>query len=108
VIRLWLLALVCVLAACVEEQSGQPDAPSLTAQELRQCQADGGEVGIAGLSGGEICVRPTPDARQSCRVSSDCAAYCDATTRTCAATDYPFGCRDYLDEDGTVQSICID
>jgi hypothetical protein len=97
------LILVLALAACVGAAAG-----SLSKADLEECTAKGGRVGIAGLSGNEMCVLPAPDAGKACAKASDCAAWCEADTRTCAKEMYPFGCRSYLTETGEVESICVD
>lgn len=104
--RLAALALL-VLAACQPEAEALP-RPSMTATEKADCTAKGGQIGIAGLLGGEFCVKRAPDVGKSCTKASDCAGDCLSASRTCAPTLNPFGCRDYLDETGQPQSICVD
>ncbi|MCC7319927.1 MAG: hypothetical protein IT542_03010 [Rubellimicrobium sp.] len=107
--------LAYALAGCVAE-GASPDLgsdtdsarPVLSATERAECAAAGGRVGIAGLLGGEFCIRPAPDAGQACTRSSDCTAWCDAESRTCAPELNPYGCRSYLNEAGEAETICVD
>ncbi|MEZ5798008.1 MAG: hypothetical protein R3D63_11325 [Paracoccaceae bacterium] len=78
------LILTLALAACVGVAAGK-----LGQAEVEACAAKGGRVGIAGLSGDEMCVLPAPDAGKACGKASDCAAWCDAETRSCAPELYP-------------------
>ena len=62
--RAWLLLLpLLALAACVPAEP-QPERLSPTARSA--CEARGGYVAIAGLSGAEFCAELLPDAGQSC------------------------------------------
>ena len=97
------LVICLALVACVAAAEG-----NLTKAELDDCTAKGGRVGIAGLSGNEMCVLPAPDAGKSCSKASDCTAWCESETRTCASELYPFGCRSYLNDAGEVEAICVD
>ncbi|GGL64781.1 hypothetical protein [Wenxinia marina] len=94
------------LAGCIEEETD--DRPSLGPAEEAACEARGGRVSIAGLLGGEFCAERTPDAGQACSRASDCSAWCESETRTCATHADPFGCRSYLTDEGEVEAICVD
>lgn len=87
------------------------------------CLADGGTVGIMGLSGNEGCVRPMPDAGKSCTDGSQCKAGCyldmskpgfrypkpgRRVVGTCAATDFPFGCRTAVVDGRAAVGLCVD
>ncbi|MCB1398014.1 MAG: hypothetical protein KDJ98_19010 [Rhodobacteraceae bacterium] len=104
--RAWLLLLpLLALAACVPAEP-QPERLSPTARSA--CEARGGYVAIAGLSGAEFCAELLPDAGQSCARAGDCSGYCDARTRTCSTHADPFGCFSYLDENGQPGELCAD
>lgn len=94
-----------IVVGCVETEEASLFG-QLTEAEALACEADGGDIGFGG-SVGEVCIRPSPDAGKSCTRSSQCTSYCDAETRTCAATDYSYGCYSYLDESGSALSICV-
>jgi hypothetical protein len=76
--------------------------------EQTACTAAGGLVRIAGFSGQQFCAELLPDAGQSCSRATDCLGRCEAETRTCQTHASPFGCHSFLDENGSVQSICTD
>lgn len=108
-LRRWSVALLAalLLAACQSEADegspgGQAGGGGLS------CAAQGGTVSRAPLSGQEICIRPTPDAGQSCTRKSDCAGFCLAETRSCAPVTPMFGCFGVLTEDGTEATLCVD
>ena len=103
VLRLIPLAALLLAGACVDEGPQE-----LSPAEEQACLARGGYVAWAGLSAVEFCAEPTPDAGQMCSRASDCAAVCEAETRTCASHFNQFGCYSFLDEDGQAVSICVD
>ena len=139
-IRRWAMTLACaaVLAACTT--TGTPDGaetPATTAApathekisfdgkratpaERNVCVAAGGTVRPDGILGHDQCIRPYPDAGESCKSKDDCLGRCllspdsddDVDQPTddgvCQAMDSPFGCMTEVDE-GIVQwTICID
>ncbi|WP_370206204.1 MULTISPECIES: hypothetical protein [Rhodobacterales] len=104
-----ILSVALALAACTPSGDDSPPPADRLAPDARaQCEAAGGQVMIAGLSGNEMCATRSPQAGESCSVASDCSSYCDADTRTCATYNYPFGCYAFLAEDGERVDICVD
>lgn len=104
----WCLPILGQLRPIAEQSCGAARDGALTKAEAADCAAKGGRIGIAGKLGREFCILPAPDAGKSCAKASDCAAWCEAETRTCAPELSPFGCRNYLDETGAEVSICVD
>ncbi|MGQ0559991.1 MAG: hypothetical protein ACT4OE_10500 [Sphingosinicella sp.] len=92
--------------------------------ERAQCEARGGQLAQAGLSGGMTCVLPTPDAGRACRGSPDCQGrFCLLDQRrlggkrpepgaevpgACQPTDYLYGCRDTVENGRFQGALCID
>ena len=106
--RALVLALALALAACTPSDGDIPTPERLDAAARSQCEAAGGMVMIAGLSGNEFCAARNPDAGQSCRRATDCRGYCEAGTLTCSTYQSPFGCYSFLDAEGQEVSICVD
>lgn len=100
------LALILLLAACTPGE--EADQGGLDAAARSQCIAAGGEVRRGGRLGLEFCAERSPQAGQACSRASDCSSWCDATSRTCAPYNDPFGCRSFLDEAGQPVEICVD
>lgn len=97
--------MLALMAACTP---AEPQPETLSPSACSACEARGGSVAIAGLSGDEFCAERLPDGGQSCRTATDCTGYCDAQTRTCSTHANPFGCHSYLDDTGQVVELCVD
>jgi len=102
------LALVLLLAACTPSDDASPSPERLDAAARSQCEAAGGMVMIAGLSGAEFCATRSPQAGQRCERASDCSSRCNADTRTCETYNSAFGCHSFLNQDGERVDICVD
>ena len=98
-----------LLAAC-QTESDPTKGPhtGYDAKEEAACVADCGMYRLAGAFMQYLCIKPTPDAGQSCRKESDCNSFCLAETKTCAPVTPMFGCQLILLEDGTEAEICVD
>jgi len=112
--RLVVLLSLALLTACVPDAPQPPVAPETAAPAQRgedaraACTLRGGRVSIAGFSGVQFCAEPMPDGGQACTRAPDCAAGCDADTRTCVTHPDPFGCQSLMNEDGTAEpAICV-
>ncbi len=106
-----IILLSLTLAACQEdgprassETSGLPD---ILADQRDACESSGGRWGAR--TGGIlfICYRPTRDANQQCRASTDCQSICLARSRTCAPTEPFLGCHEILTDSGQTATQCI-
>ena len=102
------LLVALMLAACTPSDDGVPPPERLDAGARAQCEAAGGMVMEAGLSGNEFCAARNPDAGQSCSRGTECQGYCDAETRQCSTYQSPFGCYAFLNADGERIDICVD
>ncbi|MCA2010496.1 hypothetical protein LCM17_03285 [Cereibacter sphaeroides] len=101
------LAVALLLAACTPSDD-VPAPDRLDAAARAQCEAAGGMVMTAGLSGHEFCAARNSDAGQSCSRATDCDGYCEAETRQCSTYQSPFGCYAFLNADGERIDICVD
>ncbi len=106
--RLWPLVLFLFLPACMPDAATQPDRRQMSLPEQAECEARGGIISIGGIIGAQFCAERLPDAGRSCSRASDCTGRCEAETRTCQTYGNPFGCHSFLDENGDVQTICVD
>jgi hypothetical protein len=125
--QLWIFATglsLPILPALLAQPTAQSErGRRLSATELATCVRHGGRVGIAGLSGNQICVHPLRDAGRACTSSSQCVGDClldesslggrppDANQSVqgrCEPTDYGFGCRTTVENGSIATSICVD
>ncbi len=120
--RILLLPLLGIAAlASASQTSRQPTL--FDAAERARCEARGGQIATAGLSGDDMCALPLADAGRSCRSGSDCLGDCllddrggsgkrprvgDPAPGRCQALNYPDGCRETV-EGGRLQgNFCVD
>ncbi|MEX5728136.1 hypothetical protein Ga0609869_001489 [Rhodovulum iodosum] len=85
--------------------AGRPGVP---AGPAAACRAKGGQYLKAGLLGSYVCFRPTPDAGQACRRSTDCSELCLAETASCSQYTPSMGCFAILNAAGAREFICIE
>jgi hypothetical protein len=102
--------------AAPSQQGGHMLAPDQRAH----CIAQGGHVGIAGLSGDEMCALPFRDAGRSCTDRAQCAGLCLAPDSPsegkppatvvghCQAFNYPFGCHVTVEHGQMTGELCTD
>lgn len=122
--RICYLTLILALGACMpgtEEPDSKPlssaetgsqtvsdTTPDSTLADDEKCRAEGGRVEVAGLLGNRICIKPAPDAGNSCNRASDCAGLCLSDTRTCSVELPTLGCFGILDETGKKVLRCVE
>lgn len=102
--------------------SGMPALPEggegehgYSAAAESECLTKGGTYARRGMMGLYSCALPYADAGKVCRKASDCEGQCriedmdpDTKVGKCQATNDPFGCYSYLEENGQVVGICVD
>jgi len=105
------ICLSLTLAAC-QEDGPQTSATTdgvvdILADQRAECENTGGRWGAR--AGGVLftCYRPTDDANQQCRASTDCESICLARSRTCAPTQPFLGCHQILTDGGQTATQCI-
>ena len=98
--------------------ANQADIP----QRDRDCLARGGRPAVAGLSGESMCAEPLADAGKSCQSSSDCAGDCILAPKpdqprpepgqpaagVCQSFNYPYGCREQVEDGRFIGTLCVD
>jgi len=95
------------------------EGSAATDAERAACEAAGGEIMRAGLSGAETCIQPYEDAGKACMDSSECLGKCyvvgeypgigEATTAgQCQPTSSPFGCRTKVTGGKAGGMLCVD
>ena len=120
--RALLLPLIVMLALAPPIAERRP--PTLfTAEQRAACEAEGGRVATAGLSGDDMCAMPYADAGRSCTDGSQCVGDClldEASLRgkrpvdgmqaagQCQALAYPFGCRNLIEDGRLIYGLCVD
>ena len=117
-----LLAAALIVSSLPEAEAGQAGRRALSPEERAACLGRGGRIGIAGLLGGEICIRPTSDAGRSCTGRDQCEGFCEYSHRgdapppqpgarvagQCQAETRFFGCHSLV-EGGILQpAVCRD
>jgi len=114
--RCALLVIVLCIVGCAPEIALQDGVKRLSAQERRECVAQGGRVERI-LIGAEGCVRPTTDGGNPCTDSSQCQGRCDApfaakadvaVTGTCAKEIGRMGCLNVVIEGKASGEACFD
>jgi hypothetical protein len=119
---LLLLPLIAIFAfAQAPEQRRQPTR--FTAEQRAQCEARGGRVAIAGLSGDDMCAERYADAGRVCTGGGDCLGDCmldEASLRgkrpvdgmraagRCQERAYMYGCRNLIENGRLIYGLCID
>lgn len=123
--RAFLLPLIASLALLQPapriEERRQPTL--FTAEQRAACEAEGGRVATAGLSGDDMCARPYADAGRACTDGSQCLGDCllDESSLNgkrpvhdmeaaglCQAFAYPFGCRNLIEDGRLTLGLCVD
>jgi hypothetical protein len=121
--RLLILLGAALIGSSLPQTAGPaPDPRLLSDEERADCLGRGGRIGIAGLIGGEICIRPTADAGRSCTGRDECEGFCEYSAREgepapqpgarvagqCQADTRFFGCHSIV-EGGVLQpELCLD
>ncbi len=88
-----------------------------------RCEAQGGRVATAGLSGDDMCALPYADAGRSCTDGSQCMGDClldeaslggkpprhgSRAVGQCQALAYPYGCRNLIEDGRLTLGLCVD
>ncbi|WP_426037257.1 hypothetical protein [Brevundimonas sp. DC300-4] len=115
--RILIVALAMLSAACSPMAEQAPDAAAPTQTAGAACAARGGEIMRVGRLQTSRCVVPFPDAGKVCRDGDDCLGDCraetagpreGAVTGVCAPNDLPFGCNTPVENGRAGPTLCVD
>lgn len=109
------VAVLCcavLLAACQEDgpatSSEIGPTPDLLSIAARDCTRSGGNWGLTPGRAAYTCYRQTRDSGKTCSDAGDCQGMCLARSRTCSPVEPFFGCHQVLNNEGRVQTLCIE
>lgn len=71
------------------------------------CEKTGGRWSRAGTANSSFCQTPTDQGAKQCTKRADCKGACLAKSRSCSPYTPLLGCNDILDDQGRVQTECI-
>lgn len=120
--RALLLPLIAMLALS-QPPPDRRQPTRFTDDQRAECEAQGGRVATAGLSGDDMCATPYADAGRVCTSGSQCLGDCLLDEATlggkrpvhgmraagrCQARAYPFGCRNLVENGRLIYGLCVD